>query len=333
MRVFVYEYTCALAGAAVGESLRTEGRAMLSAVLDDFRRIAGVEATTLEAGAGREAFGALARAADWSLIIAPEFDGILAERCRCVEEAGGRLLGPSAAGVRLSADKRLLSDRLRAAGVPTPACTPLDRPVSFPAVLKPRDGAGSQATFLVRDREEVNRCSERALAEGWRGELILQPFVTGTPASVAFLVGPGHCLPLLPAAQHLSDDGRCRYLGGSVPLPGGLRERAVILARRAVEAVPGLRGYVGVDIVLGEQDQVIEINPRLTTSYIGLRALADTNLAEAMLRTAGGEQVSLRWRGGIVDFRAGSAVKWLGLISELKLTDDAAGNGRGQGEG
>ena len=30
-------------------------------------------------------------------------------------------------------------------------------------------------------------------------------------------------------------------------------------------------------------DRVIEINPRLTTSYVGLRALARFNLAEALL--------------------------------------------------
>jgi predicted ATP-grasp superfamily ATP-dependent carboligase len=311
MRVFVYEYTCALAGIPVGESLRAEGRAMLAAVLDDFRRAPGVATITLEAGAGRDAFCQLARSADWTLVIAPEFEGILAERCRWVEEAGGRLLGPTAAAVRLTADKLLLSGRLRAAGVPTPACTRPDGPASFPAVLKPRDGAGSQATFLVRDGEGVIRGSQQAAAEGWRGELILQTFVAGMPASVALLVGPGRCVPLLPAAQHLSDDGRFRYLGGSVPLTVELRERAVTLARQAVEAVPGLLGYAGIDVVLGEQDQVIEINPRLTTSYVGLRALAETNLAEAMLRVADGEEVSLRWREGVVGFGADGTVELL----------------------
>ena len=52
--------------------------------------------------------------------------------------------------------------------------------------------------------------------------------------------------------------------------------------------MPGLSGYVGVDVVLGNdgRDWAIEINPRLTTSYVGLRALAGFNLAEAMLAVA-----------------------------------------------
>jgi predicted ATP-grasp superfamily ATP-dependent carboligase len=309
MRVFVYEYTCATADASLGASLHSEGRAMLSAVVDDFRRIPGVEAVTLPAGEDRDTVCDLARSADWTLLIAPEFDGLLAERCRWVEEAGGRLLGPSSAAVRLTADKLLLSRHLRAAGVPTPACIPGGGPVPLPAVLKPRDGAGSQATFLVHGEEELERRGAQARAEGWRGELVLQPFVPGAPASVAFLRGPGRCVPLLPAAQHLSGDGRFRYLGGRVPLPVELSERAVRLAGRAVEAVPGLRGYVGVDVVLGDEDAVIEINPRLTTSYVGLRALAETNLAEAMLRVAAGEDVTLRWRAGEVGFGADGTVE------------------------
>jgi predicted ATP-grasp superfamily ATP-dependent carboligase len=304
MRIVVYEYTCARAGATAGGSLHSEGRAMLAAVLDDLRRIPGVEATTLPPGDERAALHEAARSADRVLLIAPEFDGLLAERCRWVEEAGGHLLGASSAAVRLASDKLRLSHHLRAAGIPTPPCGP----VRFPAVLKPRDGAGSRATFLVRSRDELTRCADQAVAEGWRGELIVQPLVPGTPASVALLLGPGRCVPLLPAAQHLSDDGRFRYRGGRVPLDAGLRERAVTLARRAAEAVPGLRGYVGVDVVLGDEDQVIEINPRLTTSYIGLRALAQTNLADAMLRVAAGEGVALRWRDAVVDFRADGTV-------------------------
>jgi predicted ATP-grasp superfamily ATP-dependent carboligase len=309
MRVFVYEHTSAAVDPLAGDSLRAEGRAMLSAVLDDFRRLPGVEAMTLPAGADDGALGELARAADWALLIAPEFDDILGRRCRRVEEVGGRLLGPSSAAVRLTADKGRLAEHLRAAGVPTPTCVPLSgRPLAFPAVCKPRDGAGSQATFLVRDAADLPRCLAAAAAEGWRGELLLQPFVPGLPASVAFLIGPASCVPLLPAAQLLSE-GRFHYLGGRLPLPGDLGARAVRLARRAVEAVPGLRGYVGVDVVLGDDDQVIEINPRLTTSYVGLRALAETNLAEAMLRVATGEEVLPRWREGAVRFSADGRVE------------------------
>ena len=122
-------------------------------------------------------------------------------------------------------------------------------------------------------------------------------------------------LALPAAAQDLSAEGRFQYRGGSLPLAPPLTLRAQHLARRAVEAVPGLRGYVGVDLLLGEagdgsQDWAVEINPRLTTSYVGLRALAQTNLAELLLRLVLGEEVpKLSWRAATIHFEANGSVQ------------------------
>ena len=94
--------------------------------------------------------------------------------------------------------------------------------------------------------------------------------------------------------------------------PGVLIGRQVVaavnLGTRAIECVPGLKGYVGVDLVLGDaadgsQDFAIEINPRLTTSYVGLRAIAEFNIAEAMLQIARGEAPpKMRWKAVRVRF-------------------------------
>jgi predicted ATP-grasp superfamily ATP-dependent carboligase len=312
MRVFVYEFLCATEGAA--SSLRAEGEAMLGAVVRDFAALPGIDVVTfprVERSGEEDTFRAMARAADFTQVIAPEFDDLLRTRCRWVEEAGGRLLGPTSEAVALTGDKQELARHLRRAGVPTPECRPcssLDRPtaVGYPAVWKPRYGAGSQATFLVRNEAELRAARQQAAAEGWTGAMMLQRFVPGRAASVAFLIGARQRLTLLPAEQCLSTDGRFHYLGGRIPLEPDMAERTQHLADRAVAAVPGLRGYVGVDVVLGDSgDVVIEINPRLTTSYIGLRRLAAGNLAGAMLRVVEGrEDVELTWRSGRVSFAA-----------------------------
>jgi tyramine---L-glutamate ligase len=239
---------------------------------------------------------------------------LLLTRCRWAHEEGSRLLGSSPDAVALTGDKLALSRQLQAQRIPTPDTWPLAAgaglmAVGFPAVLKPRHGAGSGATFLAHDVDELLSLLEEAHRE-CDDELLLQPYVPGQAASVAFLVGPTQRVRLLPASQSLSQDGRFRYLGGTIPLPPALGDRACRLAAQAVEAVRGLRGYVGVDLVLGaaedgSQDSVIEINRRLTTSYVGLRALAIDNLAEQMLAVVQGTEVtSLRWRRGRVEFRA-----------------------------
>jgi predicted ATP-grasp superfamily ATP-dependent carboligase len=340
MRVFAYE---ALSAGAISDpspagSLRAEGWAMLSALLEDLVRIPQVETVTslqarsvgegiagfprlrfglvkceiTEAGFAEELhlFRKLAAQADFTLVIAPETEGLLYQRCRLVEECGGKLLGPSSEAIRLTSDKLVLAGFLRNRGIPTPPCVvaEFDGQVTYPAVMKPRDGAGSQATVLVRKSADIERSLAMARAEGWTGELILQPFIPGQACSVSFLIGDAHVEALLPVSQILSDDGRFRYQGGCIPLAAPLAARATRLAACAVQALPGLHGYVGVDLVLGSaedgsEDYVIEINPRLTTSYVGLRALVKSNLAEAMIQAACGQAFGpLEWDVGSVRF-------------------------------
>ena len=81
-----------------------------------------------------------------------------------------------------------------------------------------------------------------------------------------------------------------------------------------MRTLPGLHGYFGVDLVLGaaadgSEDAVIEINPRLTTSYIGLRRLARFNLAEALLALVTGATLPAEnWRTGLITFSADGRV-------------------------
>ena len=138
----------------------------------------------------------------------------------------------------------------------------------------------------------------------------------GLAASVAFLCGASGRVPLVPCQQRISEDGRMRYRGGRLPLAAGLAERAVALADRALAALPTAQGYLGVDLVLGRdpaggEDAVIEINPRITSSYVGLRAAAKSNLAEAMLQIATGSLTLVEFSDRALEFDAEGNVSYL----------------------
>jgi hypothetical protein len=105
-------------------------------------------------------------------------------------------------------------------------------------------------------------------------------------------------------------------LGGEIPLAIGLAERAEALAARAIAAMPPAVGFVGVDLVLGpapdgSEDYVIEINPRLTTSYVGLRAAARTNLAESMWKIAQGNPTEIEYSDRPIEFDSSGNVSYL----------------------
>lgn len=324
MRVFIHEFLCAGGlGPGAPESLRREGRAMLRAVAEDFACVPGIEVATLladdeaavpgcvcarvGAGDGERRWRDLVAAADATLLIAPESGGVLETLSRAVLAAGGLLLGSAPEAVRLTGDKLATARHWQARGIPTPWTVPcLDAgPPRYPALVKPRRGAGSQATFLVRGAADWPTVRAALRAEAPAEEILAQDYVSGKAVSVALLLGPAGCVPLAPATQRLSDDGRFRYLGGEVPLPPALAERATRLALSAVEGITGLRGYVGVDLVLGAVDMPIEINPRLTTSYVGLRRLCRDNLAALWLRLHHGAAiVDTAWRVGGVIFGA-----------------------------
>jgi predicted ATP-grasp superfamily ATP-dependent carboligase len=185
---------------------------------------------------------------------------------------------------------------------------PLPKDFRYPAVVKPIDGAGSQDTYFVRAPHDIPP------AYAWQRRL--EQYMPGMAASAAILCGPAGRVCLIACKQRISEDGRLRYLGGELPLAGGLAERAQSLAEQAVGALPATIGYVGVDLILGREpdgseDCVIEVNPRLTTSFVGLRAAARSNLAEAMVRIAQGEEAAVEFSDRAIEFDSSGNVSFM----------------------
>jgi len=309
---------------------------MLQALAADFSRVSGVSLDVLvdvrhrdlelpnctihqvdNALVERDFLTRLASTADWTIVVAPEFDDHLHSRCLAVERAGGRLLSPDSRLVALAADKHATAEHLSARGVAVAVGIALaageSLPVDFeyPAVLKPRFGAGSQGICWIDGPGSLDRpidCASR-----------LERYMPGMAVSVAALCGPPNneftgIAPLVPCHQFVDRSGGFAFVGGSLPIEPEFAQRATRLATRAIATLPEPRGYLGVDLVLGEDptganDAVIEINPRMTTSYAGLRALARGNLAEAMMELAAGRWVELCWKAGSIQFQSSGGVQ------------------------
>ncbi|MEM0315520.1 MAG: ATP-grasp domain-containing protein, partial [Archaeoglobaceae archaeon] len=55
------------------------------------------------------------------------------------------------------------------------------------------------------------------------------------------------------------------------------------VAMDAVEAIKGLNGYVGVDVVYSDQPYVIEVNARITTPCVAFERAYAINVADMIL--------------------------------------------------
>lgn len=164
------------------------------------------------------------------------------------------------------------------------------------AVIKPRDGVGCENVRLIpmtpqtfRAATRVSRQSSPSPANGW----VCQPYVRGTACSVS-LIGGGVNRPpiILPAGNQTIErqESALRYRGGKVPCDAEHAGAIVPLALALANAIGPFSGWLGADMCVDRDCQrglratIIEVNPRLCTSYVGYRLAARQNLAAWMLQ-------------------------------------------------
>ena len=159
----------------------------------------------------------------------------------------------------------------------------------YPIVVKPARGAGCRGVALVRNGRELCQAIDVARDRRGKGAVLLQQYVAGAAASVSLLSDGSRSVALSVNGQAIRTLHAFSYRGGRVPFDHPLATRAAATAIRACEALPGLRGYVGVDLVLTRSEAiVIEVNPRLTTAYVGVRSALDANVADLALSACAG---------------------------------------------
>lgn len=305
MKIFAYEHITGggMLGAPLPPALRSEGELMLRALVTDLAAIPHVHVVTTcdprvdlsdlpaerravhDPGDWRAVFAELVETSDALWPIAPETGGVLESVSRMALAARRILLNSPPDAVGLAGSKRRTAEVLAAAGVAVIPTFTLDEPPPSRAgawVIKPDDGCGCQETRLWDDFDAAERWIK---AQAAPEHYVLQPYVPGTAASLSALARDGACWVLSVNRQRIVMRDDCFVFLGSV-VNGVADENGCCrrLAERVTQAIPGLWGYVGIDFLLGAHAPVVvEINPRLTTSYVGLSAALDCNPAALVL--------------------------------------------------
>ena len=298
-----------------GESLLLQGMTMRDAIVEDLLASAGLEVCVVDSaaapwmpqtaqdmhaqrckavraapGESPEAF--LARASpgfDRVWVIAPETSNILAGLCRIVGPA--RWTGCDAVAIELCSSKSATREHLARHSIATPTgWLPDDGSPRAGTrwIVKPDDGAGTQDT-----RRHTDLAAARADFDARRAAAkpaTLERWVDGEAISLSLLCGGDGAELLCVNRQriHVAHDGTLSYHGVQTDVEtrgSGRWHNLTALARAIHAAIPGLAGFVGIDLIWTPDGQavVIEINPRPTCAYVGLSRRLGRNLGTEIL--------------------------------------------------
>lgn len=232
-----------------------------------------------------EEFAGLVALSDWVWPIAPESDGVLFTLCQIVEQLGKILLTSPAKAVAIAGNKLKTYEflnRHHIAVVPTKILSDTYIPGEW--MIKPVDGVGCVDSYKVTNRQEFERF-QRA-----QTEYVIQPHLQGETISLSCLFKEGRawllcvnwqCFDLINSQYHLAK------IVVNHHADSGVYQR---LLDEIALALPALWGYVGIDLIeTPEQQWVLEINPRLTTSFAGLYDALGINVVETVLQLLEGE--------------------------------------------
>jgi predicted ATP-grasp superfamily ATP-dependent carboligase len=234
----------------------------------------------------------LSHGCDAAIVIAPELDGILPRIIARLRDAGISVLASDERFLTTACDQWRTCQTWQASAVRHPDTYLLEEflrnadqhPDDRLWVLKRRDsagcvglqrfeGAGAIVSKAAQDREL------RDSGNRW----VVQPWIPGTAASLAILSGERNRVlgafeqQIEPGNEEDSteeDSTQWGYCGGSGPIPGLTLEALERFADDVLRAIPGKpQGWIGIDFIMEPDGQwcAIEVNPRLTTSYLGYR--------------------------------------------------------------
>jgi len=224
--------------------------------------------------------------------IAPESGGVLAAVVDAVRAQAKPALVSDARTIRLFTDKYATLRALTALDLP---CVPTGRldqaggDLTFPVVIKPIDGVGCDGNRVLGDNAQLalaSACLENPAT------YIVQPFVDGEAMSLSCLFGRGKAWLLSCNRQRVRLAGdRFELHACRVNVKSPNREMYTDWIRQMAIAIPGLWGYVGIDLIENRHSgpRILEVNPRLTTSYVGIGAATGINVAEQVLNLLHGE--------------------------------------------
>lgn len=218
--------------------------------------------------------------------IAPEMDQVLQNITALIEGQSKVLLNSSSAAVAVCGDKLLSYQKLDSHQIAVVNSFELKHFLKDSLgqwVIKPKDGAGCLSCYLVSNPGELSQICNQL---GDESKFLIQPYVQGETLSLSCLFSQGQGWLLCCNQQQVSIHQQQFQLNAClVNIATEHTESYQNLINQVAACIPDLSAYVGIDIIHPENElpMILEINPRLTTSYVGVNQALGINVAEYVL--------------------------------------------------
>jgi predicted ATP-grasp superfamily ATP-dependent carboligase len=248
---------------------------------------------------------------EFCFIIAPEFSEILKKLTQIVEKYNKTVLSIDTSGIALTSSKFKTYEFFQSSKVPTPETHLIPNKkeypdtnkvfqhsenIPFPIILKPDDGVGAESIFYFSSKKELKEFfhkKQNSLESG--REYILQSYVSGRDLSISLLNSKRlaeekeepFILSVNTQEIHIKGSkGDSEYFGGLIPAHDHITLKENVISYLQKMDFNNFFGIFGIDFIYSAPKiHFIEINPRLTTSYIGLRYALNQNPVELLIHS------------------------------------------------
>jgi predicted ATP-grasp superfamily ATP-dependent carboligase len=254
-----------------------------------------------------ELFNVEVKKCDYCFIIAPESSNILYELTKIVRDNNKKILSIDLDGIELGSSKFTCYEYFKASSVNTPQSfiIPIKKDtldldfiirkynqLNCPIIVKPDDGVGAESIFYFNSENQIHNffTSQSNLIDSERN-YILQEFIEGEDLSISLIAhkdllekfDKNHQI-LAINSQYINinnEKAKSEYFGGYTPVNNLNIHISNILEKLDLTK---FNGYFGIDFIRKADNSIffIELNPRLTTSYIGVRKILSYNPAEVI---------------------------------------------------
>ena len=272
MKVLLAEYA-----STHDPTLAAEGAAMLDVLKQSFERCK-YEVVLPDNGDFGAEIERLAPTCTMGLVIAP--DHLLARFTQILEQHTHNI-GCGFMTVALCANKVQTEKILRSHDIPVPGEVSAGN-----RVIKPVKGCGAQGVRISDSPTGAGEFSQQYIEGEHFSVSIVASRVVGD-ACLYFSGKPPLVLAVNRQCIETGSDGAIHYRGGETPVHP-VREAEIIEVAKNVVEVLGCQGYCGVDVVVADKVYVVDVNPRITTSLVGITVCMTEEIADILVAASKG---------------------------------------------